>query len=128
MSPSCSTKRRRRGSRIGRITTELSNRQRFTHPISSASQMTEQTEQLVLGVEGGGSKTDWILVRTERGGSLVIDHGQLPAANFILISEEHLLDMLQQLPIGVDRVGVFLAGCKTEEDRSRLRTICENVW
>jgi N-acetylglucosamine kinase-like BadF-type ATPase len=90
--------------------------------------MTEQTEQLVLGVEGGGSKTDWILVRTERGGSLVIDHGQLPAANFILISEEHLLDMLQQLPIGVDRVGVFLAGCKTEDDRSRLRTICESVW
>jgi N-acetylmuramic acid 6-phosphate etherase len=58
----------------------------------------------------------------------IIDSGQLPAANFILITEEHLRELLQQMPNEVGRVGVFLAGCKTDEDRARLRTICESVW
>jgi N-acetylmuramic acid 6-phosphate etherase len=90
--------------------------------------MTEKKEQLILGVEGGGSKTDWVLVRSSSGDSKVIDSGQLPAANFILITEEHLRDLLQQLPNEIDRVGVFLAGCKTDDDRANLRRICENVW
>jgi N-acetylmuramic acid 6-phosphate etherase len=90
--------------------------------------MTEKKEQLILGVEGGGSKTDWVLVRSSNGESKVIDSGQLSAANYILISEEHLRDLLRQLPNEIDRVGVFLAGCKTDEDRARLRLICESVW
>ena len=90
--------------------------------------MTEKNDQLILGVEGGGSKTDWVLVRTSSGEGKVIENGQLPSANFILITEEHLRDLLQQLPNEVDRVGVFLAGCKTDEDRTRLRAICEGVW
>jgi N-acetylmuramic acid 6-phosphate etherase len=90
--------------------------------------MNENKEQLILGVEGGGSKTDWVLVRSLDGESKVIDSGQLPSANFILITEEHLRDLLLQMPGEFDRVGVFLAGCKTDEDRARLRTICESVW
>jgi N-acetylmuramic acid 6-phosphate etherase len=90
--------------------------------------MTEKTDQLILGVEGGGSKTDWVLVRSSMGEPKIIDSGQLPAANFILITEEHLRELLQQMPNEVGRVGVFLAGCKTDEDRARLRTICESVW
>jgi N-acetylmuramic acid 6-phosphate etherase len=90
--------------------------------------MTESNEQLILGVEGGGSKTDWVLVRNAGGRASVIDSGRLSAANFILISEEYLRDLLRQMPNEVDRVGVFLAGCKTDEDRGRLRTICESVW
>jgi N-acetylmuramic acid 6-phosphate etherase len=90
--------------------------------------MTEKQEQLILGVEGGGSKTDWVLVRTSGGESKIIESGQLPAANFILISEEHLRALLLQVPNEVDRVGVFLAGCKTDEDRVRLRKISESVW
>jgi N-acetylmuramic acid 6-phosphate etherase len=90
--------------------------------------MNLEKEQLILGVEGGGSKTDWVLVRSSHGESKVLDSGQLPAANFILITEEHLRDLLAQLPSEVERVGVFLAGCKTDEDRAGLRSICESVW
>lgn len=86
--------------------------------------MTESNGQLILGVEGGGSKTDWVLVR----GSNVIESGQLSAANFILISEVDLVELLRQLPNDVARAGVFLAGCKTDDDRARLRTICDGVW
>ena len=90
--------------------------------------MTEQAEQLILGVEGGGSKTDWVLVRQENGSSKVIESGKLPAGNFILLSEQELRDLLSQLPREVPRVGVFLAGCKTEDDRASLRAICESIW
>src|ERR1043165_9210399 len=90
--------------------------------------MTERTEQIILGVEGGGSKTDWVLVRTAGGASKVVDSGQLPAANLILISDEDLINLLGQLPNTVHRAGVFLAGCKTDDDRARLRMICERVW
>jgi N-acetylmuramic acid 6-phosphate etherase len=90
--------------------------------------MTGKAEQLILGVEGGGSKTDWVLLRSEGGRPSVVDHGQLPAANLILINDEHLRDLFRQLPLKVDRVGSYLAGCKTEQDRARLRTICETVW
>lgn len=90
--------------------------------------MTEKTQQLILGVEGGGTKTDWVLVSTAGGESRVIDSGQLPAANLLLISDEHLTNLLRQMPSEVDRAGVFLAGCKTEEHRARLRKIAGSVW
>lgn len=90
--------------------------------------MSDIDQELILGVEGGGSKTDWVLVRRTSGAPQVVDSGQLSAANFILISEDHLRDMLCRLPGDVSRVGVFLAGCKTIDDRARLKTICESVW
>ncbi|MFL6467171.1 MAG: N-acetylmuramic acid 6-phosphate etherase [Pyrinomonadaceae bacterium] len=90
--------------------------------------MSDIDQELILGVEGGGSKTDWVLVRRSHDVAQVVDSGKLSAANFILISEDHLRDLLRQLPGTASRVGVFLAGCKTDVDRARLRTICEGVW
>ncbi|PYS89724.1 MAG: N-acetylglucosamine kinase [Acidobacteria bacterium] len=90
--------------------------------------MSDIDQDLILGAEGGGSKTDWVLVRRTNGAPQVVDSGQLSAANFILISEEHLRDMLCRLPSNASRVGVFLAGCKTIDDRAQLKTICESVW
>jgi N-acetylmuramic acid 6-phosphate etherase len=90
--------------------------------------MTEKTEQLILGVEGGGSKTDWVLLRVVGDESEVVDSGQLPAANLLLISDDHLTNLLRQLPSEVGRVGVFLAGCGTDDDQARLRKLAESVW
>ena len=90
--------------------------------------MSEIEQETILGVEGGGSKTDWVLVRNPDGRPEIIESGKLPAGNFILLSEQDLRDLLQQLPSDVQNVGVFLAGCKTEGDRARLRSICESVW
>ncbi len=90
--------------------------------------MIEKTEQLILGVEGGGSKTDWVLVSAFGDESKVIESGQLPAANLLLISDDHLTNLLRQMPSEIDRAGVFLAGCKTEEHRERIRKISRSVW
>ncbi|MCI0411336.1 N-acetylmuramic acid 6-phosphate etherase [bacterium] len=85
-------------------------------------------EQLSLGVEGGGRKTDWVLIQEEASSAVVVDEGQLPPTNFRLITEHQLIETLKLLPSEVARVGIFLAGCVTEEDRARLRGIAEHVW
>ncbi len=84
-------------------------------------------QEMILGVEGGGSKTDWVVLRQDDATGIA-DQGQLPAANLILITDEHLLELLAQLPSKIDRAGIFVAGCKTGADRARLRAICERVW
>src|SRR6266702_1255154 len=88
----------------------------------------------ILGVEGGGTKTAWVLVETVAGVNApscefrVIDHGKLPPSNFRLTTSDRLRTILAELPKQIDRAGVFLAGCGTEEDRSSLKQMCLEVW
>jgi len=89
----------------------------------------------ILGVEGGGTKTAWALVEVPAAegadpGSqwIILDHGKLPPSNLRLTTPERLREILAGLPGEVDRAGVFLAGCGTEEDRGSLALICKDVW
>jgi N-acetylmuramic acid 6-phosphate etherase len=82
----------------------------------------------ILGVEGGGTKTAWVLVEPDADSLRVIDLGKLPASNFRLVSPGRLRGIFQQMPAEADRVGMFLAGCATEEDRDGLAKICSEVW
>jgi N-acetylmuramic acid 6-phosphate etherase len=86
----------------------------------------------ILGVEGGGTKTAWVLVETgaDMPGSefRIADQGKLPPSNFRLTTSERLRAILAELPKQIDRAGVFLAGCATEEDRRSLKQICLEVW
>jgi len=80
----------------------------------------------VLGIEGGGTKTEWALID----GDLVVRRGALPAANLRLISDDSLQRLLGVLPRDetVTHVGVFLAGCANDADRARLRAVIEKIW
>ncbi|HEV7868506.1 MAG TPA: BadF/BadG/BcrA/BcrD ATPase family protein, partial [Chthoniobacteraceae bacterium] len=82
----------------------------------------------ILGIEGGGTKTDWLLLEGEAGESKVIARGALPASNLRLISDEKLLQLLSVLPRDATHVGAFLAGCGTEDDRTRLRGLAAQIW
>jgi N-acetylmuramic acid 6-phosphate etherase len=90
----------------------------------------------VLGVEGGGTKTAWVLVETVaptgRGDpgweARILNQGKLPPSNFRLTAPERLRAILAELPKQIDRAGVFLAGCATEEDRRALSQICLDIW
>ncbi len=88
----------------------------------------------ILGVEGGGTKTAWVLVEPVAGiGDSgwefhVIDQGKLPPSNFRLTTRERLCVIFAELPKQIDRAGVFLAGCGTEEDRRSLKQICLEIW
>src|SRR4051812_12846178 len=88
----------------------------------------------ILGVEGGGTKTSWVLVErdgvaaSDPSGLRIIDQGKLPPANFRLATRDRLRAILSELPQGVDRAGIFLAGCATEEDRRTLSVLCAEIW
>src|SRR6266496_5215460 len=90
----------------------------------------------ILGVEGGGTKTAWVIVepvvptgRDDPGWEFhVIDQGKLPPSNFRLTTPERLRVIFAELPKQIDRAGVFLAGCATEEDRRSLKQICLEMW
>jgi N-acetylmuramic acid 6-phosphate etherase len=90
----------------------------------------------ILGVEGGGTKTAWVLVesvtaqaQSDPGAQFrILDQGKLPPSNLRLTKPERLREIFAELPKRIDRAGVFLAGCGTEEDRGLLRQICLEMW
>jgi len=82
----------------------------------------------ILGVEGGGTKTSWVLVDSAGDSFSVLDQGKLPPSNFRLTTAERLAAIFRQMPQKAERVGMFLAGCATEEDRSALRKLCAEIW
>jgi N-acetylmuramic acid 6-phosphate etherase len=91
--------------------------------------------QRILGVEGGGTKTAWVLVERPVAEDaepcsqwVILDQGKLPPSNLRLTTRERLREIFAGLPREVDRAGVFLAGCGTEEDRRSLALICKDIW
>ena len=82
----------------------------------------------VLGIEGGGTKTSWMLVRRAEDRYETLDSGRLPGTNLRLTSPERLRMILSELPRDAARIGVFLAGCATLEDAKNLRGIARSVW
>jgi N-acetylmuramic acid 6-phosphate etherase len=88
----------------------------------------------ILGVEGGGTKTAWVLIEpvalSAQPGSqwTILEQGKLPASNFRLTAPQRLRAILGELPTEIARAGVFLAGCATNEDRRALREICLDIW
>jgi N-acetylmuramic acid 6-phosphate etherase len=84
----------------------------------------QDSQNTVLGVEGGGTKTDWMLIGAD---GATLRSGQLPAANLKLISDEQLAQIFAVLPDAAS-VGVFLAGCLTAGDHDRLRRLAVARW
>ena len=82
-------------------------------------------EKRILGLEGGGTKTDWVLLADD---GAVLREGVLPASNLRLITDDELRQLLSVLPREATHVGAFLAGCATEEDRVRLRGLVTKTW
>ena len=79
--------------------------------------MPEEKSQRVIGLEGGGTKTDWVyLGRDNEGAATQLGSGGLPATNFKLITQDDLERLLRSLPMDATHVGIFLAGCSTARD------------
>ncbi len=80
--------------------------------------------ETILGTEGGGTKTAWVLIKD----STVLDSGKLPPSNLRLTPADQLTRIFRALPQRANRIGVFLAGCATDEDRSVLLKLAREVW
>src|SRR6266571_6624082 len=94
----------------------------------------ERSEK-ILGVEGGGTKTAWVLVERIEAGFAdpasqwrILDQGKLPPSNFRLTTPERLRAIFSELPREINRAGVFLAGCGPGEDQQLLSRICKEIW
>lgn len=84
------------------------------------------SQNIVLGVEGGGTKTEWVAL--DGVGAKVVAQGTLPAANLRLISDDALRALLTVLPPDAARAGIYLAGCASASDRFRLEGVARAVW
>ncbi len=87
-----------------------------------------ESPKRILGIEGGGTKTEWVLVTGGADRQKILGQGVLPASNLRLITDEALSQLFSVLPGDATHVGVFLAGCGTNEDRTRLRGLAEKTW
>ena len=87
-----------------------------------------ESGEKILGVEGGGTKTAWILVERSGDELNILDQGTLPSSNFRLATPDRLRAIFSELPKQIDRAGVFLAGCGTAEDRHSLSNLCAEIW
>src|SRR6202030_4324463 len=96
--------------------------------IQTGERSTMNGGEKILGVEGGGTKTSWVLVDRTESDIRVLDQGKLPPANFRLATADELRGMFRELPKEIARAGIFLAGCGTEEDRQSLTRLCAEVW
>ena len=79
-------------------------------------------------MEGGGTKTAWILVERSGDELNILDQGTLPSSNFRLATPDRLRGIFSELPKQIGRAGVFLAGCGTAEDRHSLSNLCAEIW
>src|SRR5438105_1926643 len=86
--------------------------------------LAEMDREKILGIEGGGTKTAWALVAD----GAIIESGKLPPSNLRLTPLDQITRVFRVLPCEVDRIGVFLAGCATEEDRAALLKLARAVW
>jgi len=82
----------------------------------------------ILGIEGGGTRTSWMLFAESNGELHLLEEGRLAATNFRLTTPAQIRDLWSELPRPVTRVGAFLAGCGTPEDRAELRKLCAETW
>src|SRR5437588_1841150 len=96
--------------------------------IQTGQRSTMNGGEKILGVEGGGTKTAWVLVERAGNELCVLDQGKLPLANFRLAKPDELRAMFGELPSEIQHAGIFLAGCGTEEDRQSLTRICAEIW
>ncbi len=87
-----------------------------------------QPDERILGVEGGGTKTAWVLVQRQGPELEVLEQGRLPPSNLRLTSPQRLREIFQEFPREIDRAGVFLAGCVTAEDKETLTALCRERW
>jgi len=84
-----------------------------------------ESPKRILGIEGGGTKTDWVLLDDA---GAILQQGALSASNLRLISDEALAQLFSVLPHEATHVGAYLAGCANDDDRTRLRRIAESAW
>jgi N-acetylmuramic acid 6-phosphate etherase len=86
------------------------------------------SKQLILGIDGGATKTNWALCEMRSGELFPIRKGLLGPGSMKLLAPEALKKLLSVLPPEATHVGLFTAGCATLQDQRNLKRIGSSVW
>ncbi len=91
--------------------------------------MSNSKELLLLAVEGGATRTHWRMYQLHKGeGKLIINEGILGCGNWKALPLASRRALLSSLPKNCGIVGIFLAGCATDQDQTALKTLCQEIW
>jgi N-acetylmuramic acid 6-phosphate etherase len=86
------------------------------------------SKQLILGIDGGATKTDWALCEMRAGELRLVKEGRLGPGSMKLLEASALRELLSVLPAEASHIGLFMAGCATLRDRRTLEKIASSVW
>jgi N-acetylmuramic acid 6-phosphate etherase len=85
---------------------------------------------ILLGIEGGGTRTTVLLV--DEGNEAVLAEFTAGPGNIHLLPGEaldaHLREIRERLPLTPDRIGIGLAGVRSEGDRLRVSAAVGRQW
>jgi N-acetylmuramic acid 6-phosphate etherase len=84
--------------------------------------------KLVIGIEGGATKTDWVYIQSSADNTTLLSSGRLPGANIRLVSREAIKLLFCRLPANATHVGAFLAGSADDQDRNDIRELIRARW
>jgi N-acetylmuramic acid 6-phosphate etherase len=83
----------------------------------------------ILGIEGGGTKTTWVLLTRE---GRVLTSGEAGPGNTLLLSDAGLGKLVRAIRRGagakMEAVGGAFAGCGQPAERRRVEKILRKVW
>jgi N-acetylmuramic acid 6-phosphate etherase len=83
----------------------------------------------ILGIEGGGTKTTWVLVTRD---GKVLAQGETGPGNTILLSDTALQNLFKSIRrkagARVEAIGGAFAGCQLAAEKSRVEKILRLAW
>jgi N-acetylmuramic acid 6-phosphate etherase len=85
--------------------------------------------EMILGIEGGGTKTTWALLDPR--GKVRVE-GITTAGNTQHLNDRQLRDLFQEIKrqgaVNPDAIGGAFAGCHLETERQRIREALKKAW
>jgi len=93
------------------------------------SRVKRRESEFALGIEGGGTRTTALLANHS---GEIIQRREFGPLNLKLSSNALILGRLRRIRSSIDdqptAIALCLAGCRTETDRDRLRSLARNIW
>lgn len=86
---------------------------------------------ILLGIEGGGTRTAVLLVDGGAENAVLADFAAGPGNIHLLPGEAldaHFRDIRERLPASPERIGIGMAGVRSEGDRARVSAAVARIW
>ncbi len=83
----------------------------------------------ILGIEGGGTRTTWVLLTRD---GQILDRDEAGPGNTLLLSDKALESLLagirRKAGTKVDAIGGAFAGCQLKAEKKRIEKILRKIW